>query len=610
MIELFNSYTQYTADPDANAPYLLQPAECYISAALNGEWCLYLTCYRDERGDWLQVVPDAILRVPQWQYRPMTGMFRIKTVERTDTMVTATADPIAYDAAGDCICYDVRPTNATGIQALQAILAGNNRYSCVSDISKTSTAYYIRKNALEAINGSEENSFLNRWGGEISYLNNVFSVLSRQGADNGVVVSFRRDFALDGLRYMADLTDSINTIVPLAYNGHGLSTNPPSVSTLAPPNAPVRTGVVTFENIRLSSDSGFSPGETIPSYITICANQAALDTALTQAANDYFAETNCAYPKIELECDLIALQNLEEYKGFQALETVSLGDTVHIRDGIMGLDGTPLLTARIMEIEWDCIHDRARRIVARSDDSQRSAVGGTAISVGAGTDPFQVDENGNIVMGDKLIFGNPNITIPTYLLNIFQSTNGSDFLIRPGGRLVIGGGEYASNRYAEGSFEGTEGAWLGADGSVYIESNANTIANRKKWAFNTAGELIAPNGTKYANEYKNETVTISTPIYGHGYSGASYFYIDVELPKKIAVGSTASVTALKAGLRGVNGTVIANQSNLLSPTNYLYAASVTETGLLRLQLSGLTTNFVANTPAVLTISSLTVAFSS
>lgn len=82
----------------------------------------------------------------------------------------------------------------------------------------------------------------------------------------------------------------------------------------------------------------------------------------------------------------------------------------------------------------------------------------------------------------------------SYIRSYDVNATGSDIIVRPGGRLILGGGEYASNRYAAGSFEGTESAWLGADGAVFIESNGDTIANRKKWTFDTSGNITTPSG--------------------------------------------------------------------------------------------------------------------
>lgn len=611
MIEVFEYSVHPNVYPNNNGDAILLPISCVVNAQLNGTWELKIEHPLDDEGRWQYLHYGNILRVPSHNGKQL---FRIRTYDQTDETVVATADPIFYDAGNDCFLDDVRPTAATGQQAMTAILAPNSRYSGTSDISRTSTAYYVRKNAMEAINGSDENSFLNRWGGEIEYDNLTIRVMQRIGADNGVLVRTGKNLPRNGLKFTVDGSNTINRIVPLAYNGHGMTTSPAYVDVVLPPNAIRRTGVITFENIRLASDTGYGEGETIPDYITVCADQTALNTALQTAAENYFTETHCYENRVTMDVDIAVLQSLDEYKDFTALEQIGLGDTVYVFNKRMGIGWYPGTLqeynpqpVRVTEIEWDCIMNRASRLKARTTDSRTTiAGGGGGTTVGSSTVPFWVDEKGNVVMGDKLIFGNSSVTVPTWIQHIYGNANGSALLVRPGGPLVIGGGEYASNRYAQGdiSASANETAYLGSDSNVYVESNGNTIGNRKTWTFNTSGELVAPNGTPYSDRYKGETVTAAT-VFAFGYSGNSGFYFEVMLPKKIAAGSSVNLTAFNGAIRGVNGTVAANNTNLLSNTT----ASVSNNGNLKLQITGLTTNFKANSPAHLLVNSITFTVS-
>lgn len=612
MIEVFEYSVHPNVYPNNNGDAILLPISCVVNAQLNGTWELKIEHPLDDEGRWQYLHYGNILRVPSHNGKQL---FRIRTYDQTDETVVATADPIFYDAGNDCFLDDIRPTAATGQQALTAILAPNSRYSGTSDISRASTAYYVRKNAMEAINGSDENSFLNRWGGEIEYDNLTIKVMQRIGADNGVLVRTGKNLPRNGLKFTVDGSNTINRIVPLAYNGHGMTTSPAYVDVILPPNAIRRTGVITFENIRLASDTGYGEGETIPDYITVCADQTALNAALQTAAENYFTETRCYENRVTMDVDIAVLQSLDEYKDFTSLEQIGLGDTVYVFNKRMGIGWYPGAVqeydpqpVRVTEIEWDCIMNRASRIKARTTDSRTTiAGGGGGTTVGSSKVPFWVDEKGNVVMGDKLIFGNSSVTVPTWIQHIYGNANGSALLVRPGGPLVIGGGEYASNRYAQGdiSASSNETAYLGSDSNVYVESNGNTIGNRKTWAFNTSGQLVAPNGSIYDDQYKNETVSL-TALLGPGYTGSSDCYFEVQLPKKIASGSTVSVTAFKGTVRGVNGYIASFNTDLLSK---IASSSRTEAGNLWLQLSGLTTNFTSQTPVHLYVNSITFTVS-
>ena len=195
-----------------------------------------------------------------------------------------------------------------------------------------------------------------------------------------------------------------------------------------------------------------------------------------------------------------------------------------------------------------------------------------------------------------------------YIQAVNGDANGSVVLIRPGASLIAGGGEYASNRWAVGDILATnEKTFIGADSVVYIESNGGTIANRKTWEFDTSGNITAPNGTVYETKYKTETVT-ATALYGFGYTSATNgtMYLDVMLPKKINTGSTVSVSAITAGIRGVNGLFCANSTNVLSNIS---SSTVANSGCLRLTLTGMATNFAANTPVHIYVNSITFTVS-
>ena len=127
-----------------------------------------------------------------------------------------------------------------------------------------------------------------------------------------------------------------------------------------------------------------------------------------------------------------------------------------------------------------------------------------ALIIGNGADnntranALTVDWNGGVNMGDDLIFGDPSASVPSIIKHVYGNTNGGAIIIRPGSPLIMGGGEYATNRYDLGDIPltgtGSEDAYLGADRAVHIESNANTIANRKTWDFDASGNITTPAG--------------------------------------------------------------------------------------------------------------------
>lgn len=106
------------------------------------------------------------------------------------------------------------------------------------------------------------------------------------------------------------------------------------------------------------------------------------------------------------------------------------------------------------------------------------------------------DANGNVSIEGVLRFLQSSSSYQNcYIRAIDGDANGSVLLIRPGASLIAGGGEYATNRWGVGDIDTTnEKTYVGADSNVYIETNGNTIANRKTWTFDTSGNITTPTG--------------------------------------------------------------------------------------------------------------------
>lgn len=365
MIELFKPDN---SDYAHNGDIILMPISCEITPEINGAWELVLFHPIDAEGRWKNIENDAVLRVPSFNG---SQRFRIKKTEKRDGGIEARAYPCFLDAAGDNFLVDVRPTNASGQEALNAILT-NRKYRGTSNITKRKTAFYMLKNAIEAIAGEDDNSFINRWGGEIEYNNNEIIVNDRIGVDNGVQIIYGKNIPVDGLRETVDFEQVITRIVPKAFNGRIISGNTPWVNSPYIDNYPtIKTAVVEYPNIRLAEDvTDDTTG------IIVCRNQAALNEALTEAAMETFAD-GADRPLVSISCDMILLQNTEEYEDVKELEAVSLGDTVHCFHSRLGIE----TEARIKSLTWDAVRQQVTRVVI--GDIIPSFISRVALSVNA-----------------------------------------------------------------------------------------------------------------------------------------------------------------------------------------------------------------------------------
>ena len=215
-------YKLDNTDFSKNGDIALFPTSAGPHAILNGAWEATLEHPLDPEGRWKYITEEAVVKMPSFSGSE-DQLYRIKTVQKQDSGVSATLEPIFYDAIGDCWLTDVRPTSKNGQEALDIMLAPNSKYSGQSDITRAATAYYQNMNFLQALNGDIDQSFINRWGGEILFDNYTVIVNDRVGGDYGVELRYGKNIPQDGMSYEVDIRDVVTRIYPQAYNGHKMS---------------------------------------------------------------------------------------------------------------------------------------------------------------------------------------------------------------------------------------------------------------------------------------------------------------------------------------------------------------------------------------------------
>lgn len=338
MIQLYKSdNTNY----DFNGNFIIHPESCNLEAELNGTWTL-TTVYPHLDNDEVfnEIKADAVIKADTWLNEAQ--LFRIYSIDKTDDDVTAYARPIFFDAKNETMLFDVRPTNCTGQSALDKMCAGT-RYSGESDIKDISTAYYIRKNLIEAISSSDENSFLSRWKGEILYDNYKVIINKAAGQNRGASVRFGKN--MTAVEQDISYDDIVTRIIPVAYNGHMLDGQSPWLdSENINKYATVHTKVIEYSDIKLAED-------TTSSDETGYANILMLREALKKRCKEEF-DAGIDLPAITYRVDLVELSQYEEYKDVKDLEKILIGDTVLCENDNLNIS----TKAKAIKITYDCIN--------------------------------------------------------------------------------------------------------------------------------------------------------------------------------------------------------------------------------------------------------------
>jgi len=335
MIEVY----QWNERTFSSNGYPLECIELTLRESINGVWSVEGSVPEESK---VLINDQSVIKAPT-----PNGMqlFRINHIEKADYGCTFVAYPLAMDLA-NIIVRDRRPTNATGQQALNALLQGTD-FTGESDISDTSTAYWEMHNIIECINGDIDQSIVNRWGGEIAFDNYKVIINSRIGADNGMRIEM--GFNLSEISETIDSSGLITRIIPKAYNGRYMTNKGYVNSEYIWNYADIHESVIEFNDVKLAEDA--QDGDYEDDSILICQTQEELNTALSERAETYFNETECDRPVINYQCSIIDLAQTKKYKDFAHLVSLNLGDTVRVHHKGLNIDHT----ARVISIEYDCL---------------------------------------------------------------------------------------------------------------------------------------------------------------------------------------------------------------------------------------------------------------
>lgn len=345
-------YTPSNTDYSKNGDQTLFHVSASVHAILNGAWEAEITHPIDADGRWKYITEEAVIKMPSFNG---DQLFRVKTAQKQDSGVTATLEPIFYDSMGDCWLSDVRPTGKNGQDALDIMLAPNSKYSGLSNITRAATAYYQNMNFMQALNGDIDQSFINRWGGEILFDNFTVIVNDRVGGDYGIELRYGKNIPQDGMSYEVDTRDVVTRIYPQAYNGYKMTGNGYVDSPLINNYPTVKAVAMSFENVKMRDDAQEDDEEN---GVIICDTQEELDAALTQQCEAKY-DAGIDKPTVTISADMVLLQNTEQYKDIKTLEAVSLGDTIHCINTHLDI----ITDARVIEIEFDAVRKKVSSVV-------------------------------------------------------------------------------------------------------------------------------------------------------------------------------------------------------------------------------------------------------
>ncbi|WP_105249453.1 phage tail spike protein [Streptococcus suis] len=286
---------------------------------------------------------DQLFRI--YQSKPSMGMLEIHAFH------------IFYDLAFNFV-EDTNIVSKSGQAWLQQ-LSQNTQYrhpfTFFSDISTVAGSRVVRKNCVEILlNTSLDNSFVNRFGGEI--LRDNFKVYFNRAIGENRGFKIRHKKNLKG--YTANIDDKsvITRIMPIGFDGLLLPekyVDSPRISDYPFP----RIGKVEVD-VKAAVSENADAKDAVP------LNEAY--TKMRALIKEQFGVIDV--PTCSYEVDFVELSKTKEYADFQKLETVRIGDTVtvsHDEDGFY-------VEAKVIRYEYDSLAGSLLRIEAGQFESRSS----------------------------------------------------------------------------------------------------------------------------------------------------------------------------------------------------------------------------------------------
>ncbi|MEW4236897.1 phage tail spike protein [Bacillus thuringiensis] len=272
-------------------------------------------------------------------------LFRVVTPKVSMGEIQAVCYHIFYDLTENLI-EDIYIDTTSGNGAMNRISSGcqyKHPFTFYSDIPKVASSRLVRRNPVEALlETSQDNSFVNRWGGELKRDNFEVKMLQNRGQNRGVVIQHKKD--LLGYEGSVDWKSPVTRIMPKGFDGLLLPEKYVDSPLLGKYSHP-KIRVIEFTHIKAAIGDRAKDEDSLP-----------LEEAyklLRKAAKDMFDIQKVDQPKATYKVEFQELSQTEEYKNYAILQRVYMGDIVTVRHVEDGLD----IQAKVIAYKYDPIKE-------------------------------------------------------------------------------------------------------------------------------------------------------------------------------------------------------------------------------------------------------------
>lgn len=323
---------------------------CEVTEAIDGTNELDATFIVDKEGLYKYIEEESILKVcMDYGYE----IYRIAKVNKSSRDIIIFARQITISETLDMWIEDIRPTNSSGQSALTTLKNGSigkKEIDVFSDIDTISTAYYQRMSMYKAIHDGEQ-SFLNRWGGEILRRGYNLTINKRIGSDRGVEIHSKKN--LTGFEASTDIDSLVTRIRAIGFDG--IYAGQYVDSSLINKYSSIKTKEIKYEDVKVKNENNPDEG-----FDTLKEAQ----EELIKRAENEFNINHIDELRADYRINFVYLEHTEEYKNFVQAERVYIGDTVSVYEQKHDIN----IHVRVIKRRFDILRQKVIEIELSNND--------------------------------------------------------------------------------------------------------------------------------------------------------------------------------------------------------------------------------------------------
>lgn len=282
-------------------------------------------------------------------------IFRITTVTPTPFIISIIAFQITITDTKTLWLGDVRPTNQNGLSAMQYMYDKSDsmgfpkEIKLNSDIMTTGTAYYQLMTLHDALFTCDQ-SFINRWGGEVYRHQYNLEINKHIGEDNGVTI--REGKNLTGFEGNKTTDDLCTVAVGKGYDG---ILGDYIESSLKNKYDRAYVKVIEYSDVKVRTESDSEETDDNSMLFDTLEDAKA---ELNKRIKNEFKNNKIDEIKATYNINFIDLSKTDKYKDYVQAERLFLGDNLNVIVPSLGIT----LKTRVISKEVDYLQSRVTKM--------------------------------------------------------------------------------------------------------------------------------------------------------------------------------------------------------------------------------------------------------